>query len=67
MSSVCATYVLGNLQDQSLTSIRNFDLKGIQNFRKLFIELNIDNGTNNGGNLTGTEGGSGRAVCTDTR
>ena len=61
------TYVLGDLQDQSFTSIGNFDLEGIQNFGKLFIELNIDDGTNNSGDLTGAEGGSGGAVSTDTR
>lgn len=60
------TYMLGDLQNQSFVSIGNFDLEGIQNFGKLSIELNINDGTNNGGDLSGTEG-SGGAVCTDTR
>ena len=58
--------MLGDLQDQSLVSFRNFDLESIQNFREFFIELDIDNGTDNGGDLT-VEGGSGGAVSTDTR
>lgn len=61
-----STYVLGDLQDKTLASIGNFDLEGIQNLGKLFIELNIHDGTNNGGNLTGACG-SGGAVGTDTR
>jgi hypothetical protein len=64
--SIGDTYVLGNFQNQSLASIGNFDLEGVQNFGKLFIELDINDGTNNSGDLTGAEGGSGRAVSADS-
>ena len=59
--------MLGNFQDQSLTSLGNFDLEGIQNFGKLVGELNIHYSTDNGGDLTSAQGTSGGAVCTDTR
>ena len=64
--TVHSTYVLGDLQDKTLVSFGNIDLEGIQNLGKLFIELNIHDGTNNGGNLTGA-GSSRGAVGTDTR
>lgn len=58
--------MLSNLQNQSFISFGNFDLEGVQNFRKFPVEFNIHDGTNNGGDLT-AEGGSGGAVSTDTR
>ena len=67
MCVVDGTYVLGNFQDQSLTSLGNLDLEGVQNLRKLLIELNINDGTDNGGDFSGAECGSGGAVGTDTR
>ena len=67
MCVVDGTYVLGNFQDQSLTSLGNLDLEGVQNLGKLFIELNINDGTNNGGDFSSAECGSGGAVGTDTR
>ena len=62
-----STYVLRNFQDQSFISFNNFDFEGVQNFRKLPVELDINDGSNNGGDLTTGQGRGGRAVSTDTR
>jgi hypothetical protein len=58
--------MLGNFQHQSLTACGDFHLQSVQNLRKFILELNIDNGTNYLGNLTGVEGSSSAAVGTNT-
>jgi hypothetical protein len=50
--------MLGDLKDQALIANSDFDLKGVKNLRKLLIELNIDDGSDDLGHLT-------RAVSTD--
>jgi hypothetical protein len=52
--------VLGDLEDETFAF--GFNLKGIENLGKLLVELNIDNGTNDLGDLTDTGGGGGRAT-----
>lgn len=49
-SHVVATEMLSNLKNESLTGI--LDLKGVENRRKVALELDIDDGTNDLGNLT---------------
>ena len=51
-SHVVATEMLSNLKNESLTGI--LDLKGVENRRQVTLELDIDDGTNDLGNLTNT-------------
>ena len=48
-SHVVATEMLSNLKNESLTGI--LDLEGVENRREVALELNIDDGTNDLGNL----------------
>lgn len=52
-SHVVATEMLGNLENESLTGI--LDLKGVLNRREVALELNIDDGTNDLGNLANSQ------------
>ena len=49
-TDVVSTEMLGDLENKSVGAILN--LKGIQNWGKLALELHIDDGTNNLGNFT---------------
>ena len=63
-SDCVLSQVLGDFQDQTFTSFRYVDLKGVQNFWKLIVELNIDDGSNNLSHLTGIKCCSSAAVST---
>ena len=49
-SHVVATEMLGDLKDKPV--IGTLDLEGIENWRKVTLELHVDDGTNDLGNLT---------------
>ena len=57
--------MLGNLKDQSLAAFRDINLKGIENLWKFLVELDVDNGTDDLGNLTGSPNGGRAAVGTN--
>ena len=48
--------MLGNFKNKSVLS--SFDFKGVENGRKVIFELDIDDGTDDLGNLTSLAGGS---------
>jgi hypothetical protein len=65
MKKTPETYVLGNLQNQTFISCSHFNLESVQNLGELAIKLNVNDGTNDLGYLTGTEGSSSATVGTD--
>jgi hypothetical protein len=50
--------MLSDLKHETFASLRNFDLESVKNLRKLFVELNVDNGSDDLGDFTGAHGSS---------
>ena len=61
-SDVVATQVLGDLKNE--TVLGTFDLKRIENGREFTLELDVNDGTDDLGNLS--SGGAKASCCTET-
>jgi hypothetical protein len=57
--------MLGYFQDETIGTDGDLDLKGVENLRKLVVELNIDDGSNDLCDLS-IEKSGGAAVRTHT-